>query len=266
MNRFARRTVTDTVRFEGRGLHSGEPVVVLVHPGNQGIAFRRGAARWPATPESVTDTSRCTRLGEVSTIEHLMSALAATGVTDAEVEIDNTELPAMDGCALAYCESLMTTEIGEATLEGPFSRVFHVDADVKIAIAHGTGHWRYEFETGPRWPHSQHFEVESMHEYKEHIAPARTFAFEDEMEMVRKAGLGKGLDETTAFVIGNEGYINATKFEDEPARHKMLDLIGDLYLSGVPPQFLNVVAQRSGHRTNIEAAKKLKDHVTVRAS
>lgn len=266
MSRFDRRTVTVPARFEGRGLHSGEPVKVLVHPGDQGIAFRRGASRWPAVPENVTDTSRCTRIGEVSTIEHLMSALAGTGVSDAEIEVDGAELPAMDGCALAFCEGLAaagTTKIGETELSGPFARVFHVDEDVKIAISSGEGHWRYEFETGSRWPHEQHVEFMFPSEYKEQVAPARTFAFEDEMEMVRKAGLGKGLDETTAFVIGQSGYINATKFEDEPARHKMLDLIGDLYLSGVPPQLLNVVAHKSGHRTNVDAAMKLREHTHV---
>ena len=79
--------------------------------------------------------------------------------------------------------------------------------------------------------------------------------------MVREAGLGKGLDERTAFVIGAHGYLNKTKFEDEPVRHKMLDLIGDLYLSGVPIELLDVVASRSGHTANVAAAQKLRDAV-----
>jgi UDP-3-O-acyl-N-acetylglucosamine deacetylase len=218
-------------------------------------------------PENVTDTSRCTRLGEVSTVEHLMSALAGLGVTDAEVEVEGDELPAMDGCSLAFYQGVSAvglSDLGEARVDGPFERVFHVDGDVKIAISSGNGHWRYEFECGERWPHSQHFEVLSLNNYADEVAPARTFAFEEEMEMIRKAGLGKGLDETTAFVIGASGYINQTRFDDEPARHKALDLIGDLYLSGVPPQLLNVVAQRSGHRTNVAAAAKLREHATIK--
>lgn len=265
MSRFQRCTVKESARFEGRGLHSGEPTVVTVHPGEKGIAFRRGPSRWEARPENVTDTSRCTRLGEVSTIEHLMSALAGTGITDAEVEVEGDELPALDGCALAFVNGIQrvgTTGIGEKELHGPFERVFHIDGDVEIAIAKGTGHWRYEYELGERWPHSQHFAIESFDNYTNEVAPARTFALEEEMEMVRKAGLGKGLDETTAFVIGKNAYINPTKFDDEPARHKMLDLVGDLYLSGIPPQLLNVVAQRSGHRTNVAAAMKLIEHTS----
>jgi UDP-3-O-[3-hydroxymyristoyl] N-acetylglucosamine deacetylase len=265
MSRFQRLTVQESARFEGRGLHSGEPTVVTVHPGEQGIAFRRGASRWEAKPENVTDTSRCTRLGEVSTIEHLMSALAGTGVTDAEIEVDGDELPAMDGCALAFVNGIRnagTKTIGESEVS-LFERVFHIDDDIEIAISTGTGHWRYEYELGERWPHSQHFAITDFGVYESDVAPARTFALEEEMEMVKKAGLGKGLDETTAFVIGRTTYVNQTKFDDEPARHKMLDLIGDLYLSGVPPQLLNVVAQRSGHRTNIAAAMKLREHVTL---
>jgi UDP-3-O-acyl-N-acetylglucosamine deacetylase len=269
MDRFERRTVARPVKFEGRGLHSGEPVRVTVHPAQEGIAFRSGSSRWPATPASVSDTSRCTRLGEVSTVEHLMSAFAGLGVTEAEVEVEGGELPALDGCALAYCGALSTAgleKVGEAQLTGPFSRVFHIEGDVELAISHGAGHWRYEFECGERWPHTQHFEIPSIDRYLSEIAPARTFAFSEEMEAVKKAGLGRGLDETTAFVIGERGYVNEARFEDEPARHKMLDLLGDLYLSGVPPQLLNVVAQRSGHRTNVAAAAKLCEHASVHRS
>ena len=265
MDSFQRRTVADSVRFEGRGLHSGDPVVVTVHPGKDGIAFRKGRSRWPARPSEVTDTSRCTRLGDVSTIEHLMAALAGTGVTDAEVEVEGGELPALDGCAVAFCDGLCSAgrqDIGEAKLDGPFSRVFHIDGEVEIAISHGTGHWRYEFECGDRWPHSQHFEYSFSSPFIKEVAPARTFAFAEELEKVRAAGLGRGLDETTAFVIGKTSYQYGTRFDDEPARHKLLDLVGDLYLSGVPPQLLNVVAQRSGHRTNVAAAAKLCEHVS----
>jgi UDP-3-O-acyl-N-acetylglucosamine deacetylase len=266
MHSFTRKTLSNKARFEGRGLHSGEPVAATVHPGEEGIVFRAGSKRWQATPENVTDTSRCTRLGEVSTIEHLMAAFAGCGVTDAEVEVEGAELPALDGCALEFCKGLgETREIGEAMVDGPFSRVFHIDGDVEIAISTGEGLWRYEFECGDRWPNWQHFEFSFTSSFTKEVAPARTFAFTEEMEMIRAHGLGKGLDETSAFLIGENDYVNPTRFADEPARHKLLDLIGDLYLAGVPPQLLNVVGQRSGHRTNVEAAKKLKDHVTVRA-
>ncbi|MFN3962319.1 MAG: UDP-3-O-acyl-N-acetylglucosamine deacetylase, partial [Fimbriimonadaceae bacterium] len=83
-----RFTVADRVSFTGQGLHGGQPVRVTVHPGADGIAFRAGDQRVPATPNEVTDTRRCTQLGPVATIEHLMSAFAGLGITDAEIEVE----------------------------------------------------------------------------------------------------------------------------------------------------------------------------------
>jgi UDP-3-O-acyl-N-acetylglucosamine deacetylase len=194
-----------------------------------------------------------------------MAAFAGLGVTDAVVEVEGGELPALDGCAAEFCKGLGAAGIekfGEAQVDGPFSRVFHIDGEIEIAISTGTGLWRYEFECGERWPNWQHFEFCFSDSFETEVAPARTFAFTEEMEAIRANGLGKGLNETSAFLIGEQGYEHQTRFDDEPARHKLLDLIGDLYLSGIPPQLLNVVGQRSGHRTNVAAAQKLRDHVT----
>lgn len=260
MKSFRRKTLTYQTVFEGCGLHSGEPVKVVVKPGDSGITFNGVQA----VPASVTDTSRCTKLGDVSTIEHLMSALAALGITDSEIEVDAGEMPAMDGASEMYflqLSKVVTTDLGEQSIDGKIA-IEHIDDDISVTVNSGTGVWRYEFECGDRWPHSLHFEVAlSEQTYSTEIAPARTFAFESEIEMVRAAGLGQGLDETTAFLIGSEGYVNEAKFEDEPARHKMLDLIGDLYLSGVPIEMLDVVASRSGHKANVAVAQKLRDAV-----
>ena len=260
MKSFRRKTLTDQVVFVGCGLHSGKPVKVVVKLGDSGISFNGVLA----LPSNVTDTSRCTRLGGVSTVEHLMSAFAALGITDAVVEVDGGEMPAMDGASESYfiqLSKVATTYLGEKSVEGELA-VDHVEGDVRVTVSPGTGVWRYEFECGDRWPHSQHFEVVlNAQTYAKEVAPARTFAFESEMETVHKAGLGQGLDGTTAFLIGTSGYVNKTRFEDEPARHKMLDLIGDLYLSGVPIEMLDVVASRSGHKANVAVAQKLRDAV-----
>lgn len=261
MTNFRRRTVKDQIEFSGRGLHTGGAVRAAVHPGEKGIAFRQGTERLHAIPENVSDTTRCTRLGGIATVEHLMSALAGLGVTDAEVEVSGGELPALDGCALAFCRGLSIVgfeDLGEQAAKPPYSRVFHADEQVKISVSAGEGLWRYEFECGDRWPGSQHFEFSFADDFAQEVAPARTFAFAEELEAVRAAGLGRGLDETTAFVIGEGAYLNDVRFPDEPARHKMLDLIGDLYLSGLPPRMLNVVSSRSGHRHNVAMAAKLR--------
>ena len=253
--------------IEGPGLHSGEPVRAVIKPGNQGIRFWSGVTGYEAIPANVTDTNRCTVLGDIATIEHLMSAFAGLGITDAEVEVTGREMPAAGGCASPYVDELLaigTVQVGEIAVDGPFARVYHVDQSIKIAIAHGEGHWRYDYILDDRWPGTQSAEINLRTEsYGGMIAPARTFALEEELPMVKAAGLAKGLDETSALILGAEGYVNKERFGNEPARHKLLDLIGDLALSGIPAQFLNVVGERSGHRTNVEAAAKLLQHVTI---
>ncbi len=260
-----RRTLAGEAHFEGRGLHSGVPVEVRVIPWESGIHFRHGTERWQAIPENVTDTSRCTRLGGVSTIEHLMSAFAALQITDAEVELTAPELPGMGGNALGYYQTLSrigTYDLGEREAAVPFKRVYFHEGPVQIAIGRGAGHWRYTYNAGDRWPGEQSFEAtDVLGQYLQEIAPARTFALAEELPMIKQYGLGQGLDESSALVLGDDGYQNAANFPDEPARHKLLDLIGDLYLSGIPISLLNVTSTASGHRTNVEAAKLLRSSI-----
>ncbi len=207
----------------------------------------------------MTDTARCTRLGEVSTIEHLMSAFAGLEITDAEVELDAGELPGLDGSACEYVSAIRDAgveAIGDLAVPALYRRIFKAEeSGPTAAISKGVGHWRFDFVTGKRWPGEQIFEVQdAVASYASEIAPARTFAFAEEVEPLRMAGLGQGLDERSALILGDEGYVNAARFPDEPARHKLLDLMGDLYLAGIPVRALNVVAQRTGHRINVELA------------
>ncbi|MBX7136177.1 MAG: UDP-3-O-acyl-N-acetylglucosamine deacetylase [Fimbriimonadaceae bacterium] len=256
-----RKTVAGDFRVKGLGLHSGIPVEVRVAPGDGGIAFWQGGTRTPAIPANVADTTRCTRLGPVSTIEHLMAAFAGLGVTDAEVELDAPELPALDGAARVWVDEISAvgfTDLDPRELPSLYTRIYEKNDPVTVAISHGTGDWKYIFDTGERWPGRQTFEFHTDRDsFADEVAPARTLVFEEEIEMARAAGLGQGLDETTVLALGNSGYINEAKFPDEPARHKLLDLMGDLYLAGVPLRFLNVVAERSGHTANVRAAAKL---------
>jgi UDP-3-O-acyl-N-acetylglucosamine deacetylase len=114
------------------------------------------------------------------------------------------------------------------------------------------------FNTGNRWPGEQVAESEDVvADYAERIAPSRTIAFAEEIPMIIQAGLGKGLDESSVLVLGLEGYKNEPRSPDEPVQHKLLDIMGDLYLAGVPARALSVVAERSGHRANVKAAAKL---------
>lgn len=264
---FTLRTVKESVTLEGLGLHTGVSVRMTIHPSEDGIAFRYGTSRIAAIPPNVTDTTRSTRLGEVGTIEHLMSAFAGLEITDAEVELDAPELPGLDGSSAVYIEALLAAGLvdrGERDFPQLFTRAFLQEDDgTKVAVAKGHGHWRYTYATGDRWPHEQVAEYEDVVSvYATEIAPARTFALAEELPVIIQRGLGKGLDETSCAVLGIEGYKNAVRFPNEPARHKLLDLIGDLYLCGLPIRSLSAVAEKSGHRMNVQAAAMIWDSIS----
>jgi UDP-3-O-[3-hydroxymyristoyl] N-acetylglucosamine deacetylase len=258
---FKRKTVKKVVQFEGLGLHTGQSVTMTLHPDNQGIRFRYGTDTVTAHPENVTDTTRSTKLGTIGTVEHIMSALAGLEITDVTIELTFPEIPGMDGSAKPFVDeinSIGTEEFDQAEITDLYSRLFLPDGDIKISIGKGSGHWRYEYETGDRWPGSQHFDCTNViQQYSTEIAPARTFGLKEEIPHVLKLGLAQGLDADSAVILEDGQYMNPVRFQDEPARHKLLDLMGDLYLSGVPVKFLNVVGHRSGHKAQVEAAKMI---------
>lgn len=264
---FPRQTVRDTLSFRGLGLHSGAPTEVRIHPGSDGIRFRLGDEVVPASASAVIRTERCTQLGPISTVEHVMASLAGMDVTDAEIELTAPELPALDGSALPYVQAIQKSGVevvGQLEVKGLFARLFVKDGDAKVAVSAGEGHWQYRLVCPGRWPELQEFAVDLNPEFfSEGVAPARTWGFEEEVEQVLARGLAKGLDWDSALVLGKEGYKNEARFPDEPVRHKLLDLCGDLALSGVPLRALNVAGTRSGHRLNVRAAKLLAEMVTV---
>lgn len=265
---YPRLTLSESITLSGPGLHTGDPSTVIIQPGSSG--FRLNGT--PLTPDSVTDTSRSTRIGNISTIEHALSALAGLGITDADIEVSGGELPAADGCSMPYVVAILQagiTPCGTLEIEGPFARIFFQESSpvgpIKMAIGLGEGWWRYIFERPGTFVGQQEFEFAwSGEKYSKEVAPARTTVFESELESIQSAGLGRGLDESSCLVIGEEGYRNQARFHNEPARHKLLDLIGDLALTGIPIAHLDIVAERSGHTANIEAARRLARSVTIR--
>jgi UDP-3-O-acyl-N-acetylglucosamine deacetylase len=257
--------LANSVEISGKGLHGGEPTTVRLHPGNAGIFFNQGGQRVQAVAENVTDTTRSTTLGTVHTVEHLMSALAGLEFTDLEIEVEGNEIPGLDGSAKPFVDLLLTggtTDLGESEFFPPFKRVFYQESELSLAAAAGTGHWRYDYVLSDRWPGTQSFEaVDVVKDFAGEIAPSRTFALAEEIPYILQMGLAKGLDAESALILGLEGYKNEARFEDEPARHKLLDLCGDLYLSGLPLRCLNVVTVKSGHRTNVKLALLLRESV-----
>lgn len=257
-----KKTIAKGITLSGLGLHSGVPVEVMFTPGNQGLRIRILQGDWiPLSAEQVTHTQRCTQLGPISTVEHLMSALAGLQITDLDISLTSGEFPALDGSALPYIEALLEadiTDLKERVKRFEFEPLYEEYNNAWVAVKPGSGKFEYTYDIGSRWPGKQIVCFTFSPEfYQQEIAPARTFGLEEELPMIQAAGLAKGLDFSSAVVLGKEGYLNPVRFPDEPARHKLLDLIGDLYLSGIPMDQVDVKAYKSGHALHTKVALAL---------
>jgi UDP-3-O-[3-hydroxymyristoyl] N-acetylglucosamine deacetylase len=252
-----RRTLLAPVTLTGLGLHSGQPVTVRIHPADTGIAFRCNGSRVSAAPSAVTSTRWHTALGHVGTVEHLMSAFAGVGITDAEVELSYPELPALDGSAAGYVAVLRTQPLDEAEILLPRREIVVETPGSSIRVRAGTGVWAYTFAHGSG---TQTFTCQLPRDYPAEVAPARTIAVADQVPAMLAQNLGQGLDMSSVVLLTSDGYSNVPRFPDEPARHKLLDLAGDLYLTGIPPGLLDVTASFSGHTANVRMAALLARH------
>lgn len=256
-------TLNAPVRFSGLGLHTGVPVTLTLvpAPANTGIVFKRTDLEGfsiKANGANVARVSYATSLMRkgvlVSTTEHLLSALVASGVDNAVADMDNLEVPIMDGSALPFAR-----EIDRVGLRRQRARRLYLRILKPIEIAEGTKRiaiypsdayrvtYRIEF-SHPRIG-EQVLEVTPTPEFfLSDIAPARTFGFFDEVETLRQAGLVRGGSLENAIVLSRDCVLNpeGLRFPDEFCRHKILDLMGDLALLG-HPLLGHVVAHRAGH-------------------
>jgi UDP-3-O-[3-hydroxymyristoyl] N-acetylglucosamine deacetylase/3-hydroxyacyl-[acyl-carrier-protein] dehydratase len=274
------QTISRTVELEGRGLFTGAPATVRLHPArpNTGIWFIRSdqskPIRIPARVEAVTKRARRTALqnGTVSveTVEHCLSACAGLGIDNIEIELTGNELPAFDGSSLAFVEKLQEAGIAQqdvprdSLLVTEMVRV--VDGDMELVALPPlqddaeTLEILYDLDYGPGTPIGRQvfsFSVDA-NEFQRSIAPARTFVLRSEAEALNKAGMGTHLTYQDILVFGENGPIdNPLRFPDECVRHKILDLLGDLMLLG---RFIigRVHARKSGHALNHELVRALR--------
>ncbi len=274
----AQRSVRSTAEVRGVGLHTGAPTTVRVGPApaDAGVTFVRtdlpGAPRIPADALHVVDRGRRTALAEggaeVHTIEHLLSACHGLGVDNLAVEIDGIEVPGMDGSALPFVELLRRA--GPVDLPGTQRRELQIRAAEGV-IEPGSEAllsalpWErglqisYTLDYGPSAPFApQHVSFAlSEDAFVREIAPARTFVLEAEAKALQERGLGKGANYDNTLVVGPSGPVqNRLRFPDEYARHKVLDLLGDLFLAGADLR-AQVAAVRSGHAGNALLARRL---------
>jgi UDP-3-O-[3-hydroxymyristoyl] N-acetylglucosamine deacetylase len=271
------RTVARSIVMGGQGLHTGLKTGVILHPSpaGSGIVFTSLADETaiPVRFENVTDTGYNTTLTSggrsVRTVEHLLSALHAFGITNLLVKTDD-EVPALDGSALEFCKQLAEAGLTEqnATAE-PFRIknkivIGEEGEGLEFIKAEPADHLIIDYTLDypkPIGVQQLHFELTSAEAYMREIAPARTFGSVREFSKLNQIGLGSGARLDNAILVDDEKVINTTlRFPDEFARHKVLDLIGDLYLLG-RPLHAHVTASKTGHSDNLALVKAI--HVSL---
>jgi UDP-3-O-[3-hydroxymyristoyl] N-acetylglucosamine deacetylase len=257
------RTIADPIEFRGIGLHTGEPATlrILPAPAGKGIIFRRvdlDNFELRADVASVARVAYATTLMNrgvwISTVEHLLSALYGVGVDNAYIELDNFEVPILDGSALPYTEAIARTGLVQQKRRRKYIRITREfvlkDGEKTLGIYPSeTFSIKYDID----FPHPligrQCIDVEfTGANYANAIAPARTFGFYDEVEKLQASGLVRGGSLENAIVLTETGMLNDTslRFSDEFVRHKTLDLLGDFALIG-QPVLGRLIANRAGH-------------------
>ena len=265
---------TKVLELSGVGLHSGQETTVIVSlaPPGSGRYFIRTdldeKIKIPASITQVKQTTLSTELAQgkasVRTVEHLLAALAATGIEDAAIEINGAEVPLLDGSAQVWCDAIARSgiqtrqpAISELTITEPLI-VRHGDSFVmampspELRFSYGIDFPEYN-AIANQW----HSWQPQIVDFATEIAPARTFGLAEQLEQLQQAGLIKGGSLDNALVCSRDGWLNPPlRFTNEPARHKLLDLVGDLSLLGGFPQ-AHFIAYKASHKLHIELANKI---------
>jgi UDP-3-O-[3-hydroxymyristoyl] N-acetylglucosamine deacetylase len=270
----AQRTLRRSISCAGIGLHSGNKVTLSLKPApaDYGIRFVRtdlAGLEIPATVTHLGGISYATGLaretGSVETVEHLLAALSTLGIDNVRIELDYPEVPIMDGSAAPFV--YLVHEAGVKRLPAPRR---YLKVVRPISLSQGDKHialypsdqfkvtYSISFDH-PLLRHQSRTVRVSEETFVEEIAPARTFGFLKEIEMLRQRGLALGGSLENAIVLGETGVLNnALRFEDEFVRHKILDVLGDLALVGYPVVG-HLVAHRGGHALHTAFAAKILD-------
>ena len=268
--------MTNTLKREfelsGVGLHLGVDTTVRVMPANLGSGryFVRvdlpGKPIIPAKVTAVGQTTLSTELtaneAKVRTVEHLLASLAANGVDDARIEIDREEVPLLDGSAKNWCEAIASvgvTESNAGEVKAITEPIWIREKDIFVAaLPAPETRFTYGIDfpyqaIGNQWyswsPDRANFNTE--------VAPARTFGFAEQIEQLQQAGLIKGGSLENALVCSDSGWVNPPlRFTNEPARHKLLDLVGDMSLLGQIPT-AHYIAYKASHKLHTQLAAEI---------
>lgn len=284
--------------FEGKGLHTGVYIHANFLPAQENTGIRicrtdlKGRPTYEAVADYVTATERGTVLErgawKVSTVEHALSALYAFGVDNCLIEVDGPEMPILDGSAKFYVQAIQKVGLQEQNAE---QKVYVVTEPIEYISERGSKMMilpseKYEVEVKITYPtgllKEQKAELYDLKEYAREIASARTFCFVREIEPLLRMGLIKGGDLQNALVIYETpmsqegldymtdklgqprldatklGYLSPLNYQNEPSRHKLLDIIGDMSLLGCRIQG-KIMALRPGHTFNTQCCKRLRN-------
>lgn len=267
-----RKTISANVGITGIGLHSGiyTRLELLPASAGSGITFVRsdlGGLRIAALQASTTALDHATTVGKddvsVGTVEHLLAAVAACGITDLDIRIDGPEVPIIDGSALPFMHLIDAAGIKQLAATVPVLRISQpievVDGDRSIRIVPANRlhiKYRIDFEHSAIGREAFHFDFH-QDSFLRKIAPARTFGFMRDVEKLRAAGLARGGSVENCIVLDDDGVVNGPlRFRDEFVRHKILDLIGDLALVG-RPIVGEITANRAGHAMHSRFVEKI---------
>ncbi|PSL48757.1 3-hydroxyacyl-[acyl-carrier-protein] dehydratase /UDP-3-O-[3-hydroxymyristoyl] N-acetylglucosamine deacetylase [Chitinophaga niastensis] len=296
-------TLKGEISLSGIGLHTGAHVNMTLKPATpgHGIKFQRidlpGQPIVKADVDYVVETTRSTTLehngARVSTVEHIMAALAGTGVDNVLVELDGGEIPIMDGSAYAFIEAIENIGLQNQDAKKVYytidTNISYYDDKKKVEmVAMPAVDYRITCLIDFNSPvlGTQHAKMKGIEEFRTEIAPCRTFCFLHELEYQLSLNLIKGGDINNAIVVVDkpvteeelarlakvfnrdtisvqkEGILNniELRFPNEPARHKLLDVVGDLALIGYPIN-AHIIANRPGHASNVEFARKIKAYI-----
>jgi UDP-3-O-[3-hydroxymyristoyl] N-acetylglucosamine deacetylase len=269
-----RQTLSRAIEMRGTGLHGGRPVRLRLVPAEAGtgvvfVRTDRGGAEVPADLDYAGPSFYATVLErdgvKVSTIEHLMAAVYALRVDDLRIELDAPEPPILDGSSKPFVEALLEAGLASLAVERQYLTLVRpvevCDPDKRIA-AYPAPEFRVTYAIDFEHPLLGYQELSvglwRESDFREKLAPARTFTFEPEVERLRRAGLALGGSLDNAVVLGENAILNPElRFPDEFVRHKMLDLTGDLSLLG-RPLCAHVVAYRAGHDLHARLARRIR--------
>ena len=268
-----RKTIKNSVEILGIGLHKGEEIKLTLKPSEnndeRGIIFKRIDVSdknniIKVDYRNLFDLERGTNIRneddvKVHTIEHFLSSLSITGVTDILVEISGNELPILDGSSAGFVEKLLEAgivelneEIEPAVITEPVIFSDEKAGKYVMALPYDGFKISYTIDFNHSFLKSQYYELEvNLENYMENIAKCRTFAFDYEIDFLKKNNLALGGSLENAVVVGAEGPLNpeGLRYPDEFVRHKILDIIGDLYVLGTPIK-AHIIAIKAGHYVN----------------